>query len=344
MIKTLYLIIGILIVYIFINIIPIKNKKNAFINVVFLVLLWILILRGKFSDMINYSDMFTYIGTLSWKNLRIVNWEYGFVVLNKLIYILTKNEQIFFSIISIITLGGQYVFIKKYSKNYLGSIILFIGLNFYNYNYILLRQEIAITIILFSIKYIENNNAIRFLFSVFLASLFHQSALVFIFIYPLNKIRCTNKLKIYMVPIFVFVYIIRGVIKNVIYIDKYVIYEGGVQSSDGYTMLMVLIAVYIAMLITEMLLKIKKEDYNAENVFWWMYIIAIVAQILATTQSIMARIVLYFNLSMIVLLPNTIEKIEDKNSKILINILLIIMILGFSFTNQPMSEYRLFFK
>ena len=155
MVRTIFLIVMILINYLVSRGIPAKNKNNVFLNISFLELFLILLFRAPFSDMINYINMFHRIAELPFSELGSVGWEYGYVIFNKIIAIISSNDRVLIGIISFITLFGQYIFIKKYSNNYLITVILFIGLNFFNYNYILLRQEIALVIILFSIRYIE---------------------------------------------------------------------------------------------------------------------------------------------------------------------------------------------
>lgn len=348
MVRTIFLIVMILINYLVSRGIPAKNKNNVFLNISFLELFLILLFRAPFSDMINYINMFHRIAELPFSELGSVGWEYGYVIFNKIIAIISSNDRVLIGIISFITLFGQYIFIKKYSNNYLITVILFIGLNFFNYNYILLRQEIALVIILFSIRYIEEKKFIKFLLCIIIAILFHQSALVFIIVYILSKIKCTNKIKIYCIPIFIIIFIFRNFLGRLLYINTYVEYVGNTQTTEGYTMLAVLLLIYIAMLFVEFVIikngKSKNEVNNTENIFYWMYIVAIAFQILATTQSLVSRIVLYFNFSLIILLPRIIEKIENKKILLLVNFILIISIIGFSCTNQPDVLYEVYMK
>ena len=346
MVRTIILLIMILINYIVIELIPIKNKKNVLLNVSFLELFLILLFRAPFSDMINYINMFDYIGNLPFGALKNIEWEYGYVLLNKLISMITLNERVLIGIVAFITLLGQYIFIKKYSKNYLVTLVLFIGLNFFNYHYILFRQEIALAIVLFSIRYIEKQKLVKFILCIIIAMLFHQSALVFVLIYIVSKIESTKEIRIYFIPVFMIIFTLRGFLGNLIYISSYTEYVGNTQTSDGYTMLFLLMGIYIAILVLEYIFfnKEKNKISKTENIFYWMYTLAIIFQILATTQSLVARIVLYFSLSLIILLPNIIEKIENKKLVVLINFILVVLIMVFSFTNEPLEPYKLYFK
>ena len=345
MVRTIFLLIMILINYIIIELIPIKNKKKVFLNISFLELFLILLFRAPFSDMINYINMFHYIGNIPLGDLTNIDWEYGYVLFNKIISTITLNDRWLIGIVSFITLIGQYIFIKRYSKNYLITLILFIGLNFFNYHYILFRQEMALTIVLFSIRYIEKQKLIKFVMCIIIALFFHQSALIFLLMLIAFKIPCTKKIRLYFIPIFGIVFILRNILGSFLYINKYVKYEGEIQGSDGYTMLFLVLVIYIAILVLEFIV-IKKEGNISmtESLFYWMYAFAIIFQILATTQSLISRIVLYFNSALIILLPNVVEKIEDKKLKTLVNFILIVLIMAFSFTREPIETYKLYFK
>ena len=217
MVRTIFLLIMILINYIIIELIPIKNKKKVFLNISFLELFLILLFRAPFSDMINYINMFHYIGNIPLGDLTNIDWEYGYVLFNKIISTITLNDRWLIGIVSFITLIGQYIFIKRYSKNYLITLILFIGLNFFNYHYILFRQEMALTIVLFSIRYIEKQKLIKFVMCIIIAMFFHQSALIFLLMLIAFKIPCTKKIRLYFIPIFGIVFILRNILGSFLY-------------------------------------------------------------------------------------------------------------------------------
>ena len=157
--------------------------------------------------------------------------------------------------------------------------------------------------------------------------------------------RCFG-LSAFVIPVFMIIFTLRGFLGNLIYISSYTEYVGNTQTSDGYTMLFLLMGIYIAILVLEYIFfnKEKNKISKTENIFYWMYTLAIIFQILATTQSLVARIVLYFSLSLIILLPNIIEKIENKKLVVLINFILVVLIMVFSFTNEPLEPYKLYFK
>ena len=345
MVRTVYLLIMVLVNYIIITLIPVKSKNKLFLNVSFIELFVILILREPVSDMITYVDMFHYTDTLSFSEIIGPRYfEDGYMIFTKIITFLTTNERFFIVITSFIILFGQYMFIKKYSSNYLISMYIFIGLNFFDNDYILIRQGIALAILMFSIRYIEDKKLFKFIMCIVVATLFHQSALIFVLLYFISKIKCTKTIKMCCIPIFAIIFMLRQFIMNIIYGFTYSNYIGRVQGSDGYTMLFLFIGIYILIVFSETIMQNKeqKEEISVtENIFYWMYILAVVFQILSTAQSIVARLVLYFSISLIILIPNTIQKFENKRLSLLSNILIIILLLGYSYIVQPQEIYQI---
>ncbi len=97
-------------------------------------------------------------------------------------------------------------FIYKNSDNVVLSFVMFICLGLYTFMVQGLRQSIAISICLFAIEYCKRRKLIRFLILVFLASLFHRTAVVFFLVYFLYGAKFDIKTKVFMfiIPVALF--------------------------------------------------------------------------------------------------------------------------------------------
>ena len=126
-------------------------------------------------------------GANSLKELMDFRFEIGYVLLVKAISLLTNNPNYMFVIISFITLFGICVFVYKYSSIKWMSILLFISLGFYYTSFNMIRQFIAIAIVMLSYKYLIEKNFLKFFMIVLCASLFHMSALIFIPFYFISR-------------------------------------------------------------------------------------------------------------------------------------------------------------
>lgn len=75
------------------------------------------------------------------------------------------------------------------SENLCISIFVFMFSAAFNISMNIMRQYIAIAICAYAIKYIEEKKLIKFCIWVFIAFLFHSTAIIFLLIYPLSKIK-----------------------------------------------------------------------------------------------------------------------------------------------------------
>jgi len=154
------------------------------------VILWLLValrnVKLGLNDTENiYYPIFLNMQFISFADiLNIANYS------GKLFYMLTKvlgtfiiNYNLYLAVIGVPFIASVMYLIYKYSKYPIISVFLFIAL-YYLYSFFLLRQVIAIGIIVFSYKFILEKKPIKFIILVMIAVLFHKSAWLFIFAYP----------------------------------------------------------------------------------------------------------------------------------------------------------------
>jgi hypothetical protein len=121
---------------------------------------------------------------LIFKNTEnILNIEIGYFFLNNCIKIFTKNFNVFIFIIAAISIFMKHQYIKK-QKNYFNGMMIY-----YLYFYLMLefnviRQGIALGILLFALSYLEKKNWKIFSILVGIATLFHISSIIFFVFYP----------------------------------------------------------------------------------------------------------------------------------------------------------------
>lgn len=289
------------------------KKNNKYINnktcliVMFVILLLFAGLRDSDvgSDALVYKNFFQIVSNYNLLDLiRLNSFEIGFKILTKFCSLFC-NYNLYIFIITFISLFGFYFFIKKYSNNYLMSIFLFIVANIYIYLFCTIRQTVAISILLVSIKYVFTNEKIKFILLVLLAASFHKTALIFMPVYLLkwidiNKIGIKKIIILYLI-IFIFKRQIVSLFINFFYSS----YNNHIISGGGYFLLLILIvlAAFIYYFVN------KKKLYNNEvKLFYNIYLVSILFQILATSQGYINRITLYFMIPLIILLPKIIQK------------------------------------
>lgn len=140
-----------------------------------------------FDSIANYGEHFD-----TWEFL-LIKYEVGFSLLMLLLANICKHSVILFTVCSIVTIGFTYISIYQQSKNTLFSIFLF----FFSGAFLLsmngMRNYMSLAIVLYAIKYIKDNKFWKYLFWIFLASLIHKTALLFLILYPLYKFKLSLK-------------------------------------------------------------------------------------------------------------------------------------------------------
>lgn len=207
------------------GLILLNKKQNAITRKIFVILMTLqfILINGlrHFSvgvDSVVYYWRFEDAANVnSIKELLNLNrFEPGYTILQGLIGFLTDNYAVFFMVISIIIFIPLSIFIYKYSENYFLSFFSYIVLRLFDFSMNGVRQSIAMSIALLSFKYALEKQLKKFLIVVFIATLFHYSALIILPVYLLVNI--TPKIKhLYLIGItYIIFYLSKGFIANLL--------------------------------------------------------------------------------------------------------------------------------
>lgn len=261
-------------------------------------------------DLENYIPAFKYIGELPWKEIFAYPWEYGYVLLNKILYTFSTNERWLLVVAGFLIVLGYMRFIMQYSRECWLSLFIFIAFGYYCSSLSMLRQSIAIVCVLNSIQYVIDRDFRKFLGWVILGAFFHITALVFMLLYLFSRFRPTMAYFVVFLmasslfSIFVGRFVLNSFVKH-----YFMVYEGKVVSEGGYSMLILLL------LITFLGVWIQGKvgcDGKKINVFTHMMILACGLQFLSLYFSLFARVVLYFQVGMIVFIPELFSFLKGK--------------------------------
>lgn len=137
-----------------------------------------------------YIPRFNNIYHYGWDYTVSIDKDMGFQIVT---YIFTKlfgNNEILYLII----MGAPYIIsvsflIYKYSKHPMLSFIVFLSLNYFSLGFTIMRQVIAMSILMVSFHYIIKRKKWKFILSVLLASLFHKVSIIFLIVYPISKLQ-----------------------------------------------------------------------------------------------------------------------------------------------------------
>lgn len=311
-----------------------KEKKNKiFLIISFLQMFIIAAIRNidVGTDLQNYIPFYERCETYSWAQILEPGLkEYGYRIYNKVLSLLSISDQLFLTITAGISLIGVYYIIKKYSKNYFLSTYIYIAFNFYIFIFSGLRQSIAMSIGMLSIKYIDERKFCKFLILILLASTFHMSALILLLMYFIKNIEVKPK----MLPIILFGYSILFIMRKYIvsFIIRFVYSNYSITNTgNGYVYLLLLTIIVIG--ITLYKKQFVKEN-GLNNFCYNALLIALLIQLFASAQGEIARLTMYYSIYMIIAIPNFIKCIDIKEQRYTLEGIIIILLFIYLLINS----------
>ena len=160
-----------------------KSKKNKIIYFILSVLPFVLISGLRYDVGTDYSYRYLAEFYEISNGGNPTNLEIGFKFIVYLVLLFTDNPQYLFFITSLIIIGMIYYFIFKYTKYpWIGILVFFFGGFFFN-SMNILRQYLAVVLLMCSFYCLIKNKKMQWLTFVFLAMLQHTTAIIFLLSY-----------------------------------------------------------------------------------------------------------------------------------------------------------------
>ena len=206
-----------------------KNNNKTFLFITFLELFFISGFRNWHVGNDTSSYVNNFIAAFSCFDLSNLYMEKGYIIFNKILSLFTHNPQAILIVTSFFILSAIIGFIHKYSKFVFLSTLLFVILQF-STTLNIVRQYIAIIIVLLSFNFVLKRQFIQFLLCCLLATTFHTSAIVSIvwyFIYPLN-IKIKNIVNILIITIIIYIFFAPLLDKIIQTLGRYQSYMGNI--------------------------------------------------------------------------------------------------------------------
>lgn len=271
----------------------------------------------------------------------------------------TDNYTIYFTIIAIFFMAVVCRFIYKYSDNPTMSFICFMSMVYFCFSLAGIRQTIALGFLLLAMDSMIEKKPIRAIILVGIASLFHISSLIGVFI-----------IIIYYLPLN-FTYIaVCGVLSAFMFISGNSFWKKIVdliwedsrvykEEFGGTSMLVVLILIvlgvaFIAPGIFTRKNNLQQFDTVTQNFittnayFYRLFLFSIPFQVLAIYQANAFRVAMIFHIVMIVLLPNAVKMLKNQQERIIITIVLIgcflVQLFVFNYDSADINPYTFFWQ
>ncbi len=302
------------------------------------------------ADTSTYLNALTYYKSLpqgeilSAKLVYPFDFEIGYFFLTKLCAYLNFSSTMFLLLIATMTYVPLITFVYKYSKNPLISVLVYFAFGLFAYSVGLFRQMIALSICLCAVPYIRKRKLIQYLLLCAFASLFHLSALIMIPFYFLNYLDLRkNKTKFYILVIvleilcFIFARsIIIEILKN---FKLYAGYEGGkydVQGGSYFNLIFLNILLFLGMFVV-----VPRVD-KFDTICVKGIAVACIIQSCSYAMGIMGRLVCYYSIYEMILIPLVAENLVKEKS--IVKITTVILLFGLIFislkNNILMQNYH----
>lgn len=293
-----------------------KNKK-IYIIIIGIILIIISGFRSVNvgADTLQFCRDFDNIKRIGWDYVfRATRYEIGFVFLCKILGEICNNYQILIFFTSFIVNVLICKFIYEESKDCVLSLYMYITLNYFAANMNIMRQAVAMAIILIAyMTFLKKNRRVLYMICVCLACMFHTSAIcgALLLLIPNKK----YSMKKYCSTI-----VISGIaflLANTVFISITKIFGNysGYINSEFYESNYV--AAVFKMLILFVILTVsyiynRKNSNEMDNKYMYISSLALIFGAASVKITLLGRISNYFSIFNIILLPNILKRYKDK--------------------------------
>lgn len=258
--------------------------------------------------------------------------DYGFYFCVKLISFISKDIHFILFVLAAPFLFATARIIYKYSKIKWLSFLLFFGLGYFGSSFYLLRQVTAVALVMYSLDYLYDRKLIKFTIVILIASLFHQTAVVFLIAYPMSFIKVSWK-NIASIPIcfwlsvalknsflkYVFI-TLSYVMKDTSRYDNYMTDGSSLSLTEFFIFILIILMVYL--LYYKNIFgssKIEHSDQGEMQILFNVILIGVCMLPFTLLLGEMSRLASYFSVFSILLLPNVVqESVSTRNNKVII--------------------------
>lgn len=329
------------------------SKKNTarFVFISMLLLFMIFAFRSEKlgGDLERYFRAYEKYSVYSWDGIRKIFFaedikDPTYYFTGWLVSRIFENPQWWLGCIASLFSISTGILIYKESKIPVLSVIMLIALGYLSFCYQGLRQAVAISIILFSYYFLEKRKLVPFIVMVLLASLYHQTALVFLIVYPFSTMKLGKYHIITAIAAFAIFYLFRNqllVLMNDVLEDQR--YQG--YTSGNAKQLTISGFIIQASIFCYNLYSYKKIIKNNKNslVLYNLVFVGLMFQLYASFIAEMFRISIYFSIFNIILVPLVTSEQSDYKNKQIITMILITILLIYTF-KDGLSVYKFFWQ
>lgn len=318
-----------------------SRDLSFFVCFVFIFLLGVMRKEDLGVDVDAYKSYFLY--TYSSLNIKFFignfNYDFGYVILNKIVGLFTDNFRIFEIIVYCISFGIFSTIVYKESRYPALSFLIYIGLEFIGFNMCILRQSVACALCFAAYYYLERNKKLKYIGLVVIAILFHKTAVFFLLTYLLSWKRNEVKSYKYSFGLILLFFVGFNLVLPLLYGIYNNDYSNMVVSGQGYKLLLFYI---VTVLIISLI--IKNNSSSKEIMQYKCSSGAMYIQTGALSFALFTRITKYFAILFTLSIPNIVYRSKYKKIYIMVYSIMfsILYIYGLYSNEMEVVPYKLF--
>ncbi len=257
-------------------------------------------------------------------------------------YLITKfatifnSERIYLMILALFSLiPAIFYILREWKDKNIQPMIIFIYMfSPFIFSFSACKQGIALSILMFSLKYVYDRELVRFTLCVVIASLFHSTALVFFPVYFfLNKRGNLSTIKkVLIIIVCLFIIMNLQLILGSALDGRYEAYVTNVVEGKNRTFWLYSLLAIIFLVFREKLITLDKRN----ELLIMMMVIGVICQYLGFSNAFTKRIGEYFLMAQVFLIPQCIY-LFTKRSRKLLKGLIVIYFVAIFLISTPIS-------
>ena len=304
--------------------------KKLFLICVWIQLILLFALRSDTTgiDILRYQSTYDWIANHDINAALTVRGEFeniGYFLTNYFLSRIGISFYEFLAIVGILAVSPILLIIYRYSRFPLISVIIYLSLGIYAFQFSGLKQTIAMSLVLIAFHYLILGLKYKFFSLLFIAILFHPTAIV---VLPMYFIVRTNRVKL-LIALLIFVAFVTFLLRNKLGLLAVSIYDssyiGTYESSGsvGGTSVFIFIIILLFMILSYD----RIFDFRRiESIYFRLLLVCFTLQIMSSYAYVFTRINFYYIQFLSLIIPELLLqfKLYIKN-KYLANICIYIM-------------------
>lgn len=291
-------------------------------------------------DLRPYYDIWNEVGVYDWNHFfNVLSWgwssvERGYLLLTKVNSSLYDDFAFHLTVCSIISIGCFTGTMFKYSKYFWASMLVYFPLIFPMSSYVL-RQYLAMSVLLLSIPFVVKRKIIPFLLILLLAYYLHSTALLFTPVFFLYGIKKKRNLLLISLSIIMVISVLLPILGDSLMGmgDTFEYYSNTYINAEKYSKGAKLTSFFISSVYLFFYLFFLRENAFKDGINRLILICLLLSTVMSfmlTGVGLMFRIVAYFQMMYILAISKTMEYIKDRS----IRIMFCVVVLSLNFIRE----------